>query len=224
MARKGYVPRHLAAAAQSRVTRRVGLIAAAGVAGAVPVVGLSTGAQAAPSVNWDAIAACESSGNWHINTGNGFYGGLQFTQSTWAGYGGLQYAARADLASRSQQIAVAERVLAGQGIGAWPVCGARAGSSYHPSISGNAQQNLGSSSSRSSNRNTTHRTQPSTYSAPQVSSYHGVGSYTVKSGDTLSGIAAAKSLSGGWEALYDHNRNVVGGNPNLIFPGQDLKI
>lgn len=76
-------------------------------------------------VNWDAIAQCESGGNWSINTGNGFYGGLQFTYSTWLGYGGGVYAPRADLASREQQIAIAEKVLAGQGIGAWPVCGRR---------------------------------------------------------------------------------------------------
>lgn len=76
------------------------------------------------SVDWDAIAACESGGDWSTNTGNGFYGGLQFTQGTWEAYGGLSYAPRADLASREAQIAVAERVLDGQGIGAWPVCGA----------------------------------------------------------------------------------------------------
>jgi LysM repeat protein len=75
-------------------------------------------------VNWSAIASCESGGNWSIDTGNGFYGGLQFTQQTWLGYGGGQYAPSANLASESQQIAVAERVVAGQGIGAWPVCGA----------------------------------------------------------------------------------------------------
>jgi LysM repeat protein len=75
-------------------------------------------------VNWSAIAACESGGNWSANTGNGFYGGLQFTEQTWLGYGGGQYAPSANLATESQQIAVAERVLAGQGIGAWPVCGA----------------------------------------------------------------------------------------------------
>jgi hypothetical protein len=74
-------------------------------------------------VNWDAIAQCESSGNWATNTGNGYYGGLQFAQSTWTGYGGQEFAPRADLATREQQIAVAERVLAGQGIGAWPHCG-----------------------------------------------------------------------------------------------------
>ena len=75
-------------------------------------------------VNWSAIAACESGGNWSADTGNGFYGGLQFTQGTWDSYGGGQYASSANLASPSEQIAVAERVLAGQGIGAWPVCGA----------------------------------------------------------------------------------------------------
>jgi uncharacterized protein YabE (DUF348 family) len=76
------------------------------------------------SHNWDAVAACESGGDWSINTGNGFYGGLQFTISTWDAYGGQAYAPRADLASRDAQISVAERVLASQGSGAWPVCGA----------------------------------------------------------------------------------------------------
>ncbi len=75
-------------------------------------------------VNWDAIAACESGGNWGTSTGNGFYGGLQFSQGTWDAYGGGQYSSTASGASRSQQISVAQRVLAGQGIGAWPVCGA----------------------------------------------------------------------------------------------------
>jgi hypothetical protein len=75
-------------------------------------------------VNWAAIAACESGGNWSTSTGNGFYGGLQFSEGTWLAYGGGQYAQTAAGASQSQQIAVAERVLAGQGIGAWPVCGA----------------------------------------------------------------------------------------------------
>lgn len=90
---------------------------------------LSSGApaQAASLSTWDKVAACESSGNWKINTGNGYYGGLQFSASTWAAYGGRQFASRADLASKAAQITVAERVLTGQGPGAWPVCGARAG-------------------------------------------------------------------------------------------------
>jgi hypothetical protein len=73
--------------------------------------------------DWNAVARCESGGNWSINTGNGYYGGLQFSQSTWAAYGGTAYASRADLATRSQQIAIAEKVLAAQGARAWPVCG-----------------------------------------------------------------------------------------------------
>jgi hypothetical protein len=79
----------------------------------------------AGGVNWSAIAACESGGNWSADTGNGYYGGLQFSQQTWQAYGGTSYAPTASQASSSQQIAVAQRVLAGQGIGAWPVCGAR---------------------------------------------------------------------------------------------------
>ena len=122
----GQVPRWMARAA---------LAAIAAPESAAPVrtpqAGPSAPAQAAapapPSsggANWAAIAACESGGNWSANTGNGFYGGLQFTEQTWLANGGGQYASTAAGASRSQQIAVAQRVLGSQGIGAWPVCGA----------------------------------------------------------------------------------------------------
>jgi hypothetical protein len=73
--------------------------------------------------DWDAVAQCESGGNWSINTGNGYYGGLQFSSSTWLAFGGGVYAPRADRAAKAQQIAVAEKVLAKQGKGAWPICG-----------------------------------------------------------------------------------------------------
>ncbi|MBV9823220.1 MAG: transglycosylase family protein [Actinobacteria bacterium] len=76
-------------------------------------------------LNWDAVAACESGGNWHINTGNGFYGGLQFDYGTWLSNGGGAYAPRADLASREQQIAVATRLYNARGASPWPVCGQR---------------------------------------------------------------------------------------------------
>ena len=78
-------------------------------------------------VDWDAVAACESGGNWHINTGNGFYGGLQFSHSTWKAYGGGKYANNASGASRVEQISIAQKTLKSQGPGAWPVCGRRAG-------------------------------------------------------------------------------------------------
>jgi hypothetical protein len=86
-------------------------------------LGMAAVAQAATDSEWDTVAGCESSGNWAINTGNGYQGGLQFSPSTWLGYGGGQYASAANMASREQQIAIAEKVLAGQGKGAWPVCG-----------------------------------------------------------------------------------------------------
>jgi hypothetical protein len=123
------VPPWLARAAlAATAATRPAPAAPAGAAPAVPAPSARASSPApAPSggVNWAAIAACESGGNWAANTGNGFYGGLQFTEQTWLGYGGGQYAPSANLATPAQQIAVAQRVLAGQGIGAWPVCGAR---------------------------------------------------------------------------------------------------
>jgi uncharacterized protein YabE (DUF348 family) len=92
-------------------------------------VGAKPGTDVPPVRNgasWDALSACESGGNWAINTGNGFYGGVQFDQSTWERHGGLRYAPRADLATREEQIAIAEVTRARQGWGAWPVCSSRA--------------------------------------------------------------------------------------------------
>ncbi|MGL6235039.1 MAG: transglycosylase family protein [Segniliparus sp.] len=83
----------------------------------------ASAAEAATDDQWDRVAACESGNNWKINTGNGYQGGLQFSPSTWNAHGGGQFAPAANLATREQQIAVAERVLASQGRGAWPVCG-----------------------------------------------------------------------------------------------------
>ncbi|WP_445168645.1 transglycosylase family protein [Mycolicibacterium sp. Dal123E01] len=80
-------------------------------------------AQAAPDAEWDQVARCESGGNWGINTGNGYQGGLQFSPGTWSAHGGGQFASAANQATKDQQIAIAEHVLATQGRGAWPVCG-----------------------------------------------------------------------------------------------------
>lgn len=102
-----------------RKTITMAAIAGGLVTGAVA---LSDATAQADSRNWDAIAACESGGNWSINTGNGYYGGLQFTPSTWRAFGG---SGMPHQASRAEQIRVAENVLRGQGIGAWPVCGRR---------------------------------------------------------------------------------------------------
>lgn len=103
------------------IRKTLGMMAVTGAIVAAPVA-FGTGAANADSVNWDAIAACESGGNWSTNTGNGYYGGLQFSQSTWTANGG---SGSAHNASRAEQIRVAENVLASQGIGAWPSCGGR---------------------------------------------------------------------------------------------------
>lgn len=95
--------------------------------GAVIPLASAAGAHAASTETWDQVAQCESTGDWHIDTGNGFFGGLQFTPATWAEFGGTQYAASADQATREQQITIAEKVLKVQGPGAWPVCSVRAG-------------------------------------------------------------------------------------------------
>ena len=93
--------------------------------GAVVASGMiaATTTSASAATGWDEVAACESGGDWSINTGNGYYGGLQFSDRTWDAYGGEQYASTADQATKSQQIAIGERVLEGQGAGAWPNCG-----------------------------------------------------------------------------------------------------
>lgn len=111
-------------------TRRLGTAAVlAGASGVLVLAGTGSASAAtgASASQWQAVAQCEASGNWAANTGNGFSGGLQFTPSTWAAYGGTQYASSAAQATPSQQMAVANKVLAEQGPGAWPVCGAKAG-------------------------------------------------------------------------------------------------
>ncbi len=100
--------------------KKLTMAAIGGALVAAPMA-LST-ATARADVNWDAVAACESGGNWSINTGNGYYGGLQFTMGTWRANGGT---GSPHNASRSEQIRVAENVLHSQGIRAWPVCGRR---------------------------------------------------------------------------------------------------
>ncbi|MDG4800676.1 transglycosylase family protein [Micromonospora sp. WMMD980] len=215
-------------------TRRRRTLVAALVAGAATGAAALFGPAApasAASVNWDAVARCESGGNWHINTGNGYYGGLQFSQGTWNGHGGRKYAARADLASRSEQITVAERVLDGQGIGAWPVCGKKAGSSGQKARSGGDR--AGSSGrtagprGKKAGKSSATSTKKGTSPRPSAGARRGApatGAYLVRPGDTLSEIAAAKHVAGGWRALHARNRAVVGADPSLIFPGQRLSL
>ncbi|MFD9010353.1 transglycosylase family protein [Streptomyces sp. NPDC059558] len=210
---------------------RASLAVTAGGAGiALPLMGAGV-AQAASVDTWNKVAACESTNNWRINTGNGYYGGLQFSQSTWRAFGGAAYAPRADLATKDQQIAVAEKVLKGQGPGAWPNCGKQAGLTRSGPAPAVAPQ--GPAPSQPAAQVQT-QSQPQTQSRPQVPA-QGSGPrptgtsvlpnpYVVAPGDSLSAIATDQRVEGGWQALYETNRSTVGDNPNLIFPGQRLTL
>lgn len=122
--------RHAMPAAPSRPLLRAGVVAAAAVTGPLAISGT---AMAAPSVSpdsnatWDRLAMCESTQNWEADTGNGFKGGLQFTESTWEEFGGERYATSPDQASREEQIRVAKKVQDEQGWNAWPTCSEKLG-------------------------------------------------------------------------------------------------
>ncbi|MBG0568996.1 LysM peptidoglycan-binding domain-containing protein [Actinoplanes aureus] len=173
--------------------RALGMVAA-GLAGSVALLAPASPAQAA-SVNWDAIARCESGGNWRINTGNGYYGGLQFSRGTWRAYGGAKYATTANRATKAEQILVAERVLRGQGLGAWPHCGKR--NAYKPV--------------------------KSTKATARKTSAASTRIHVVRPGDTLAGIANRYDFPGGWRALYRANDGVLT-NPHLLHAGQRLAV
>ncbi|KQV13369.1 hypothetical protein ASE03_14215 [Kitasatospora sp. Root187] len=207
----------------SKRTRR--LIAATGVVGiGLSVPCLTAGSASAATVStWDKVAQCEATGDWSINTGNGFYGGLQFTSSTWAEFGGKQYAAQANQASKGQQIAVAEKVLASQGPGAWPVCSVKAGLTK----GGSAPQVDTSASTGSSAKATTPKAAaPAPKAAEQqtTTTTTAAKSYTVVAGDWLSTIAQSQNVEGGWEKLYELNRSVLSEGPDMIYPGQQLAL
>ncbi|MGN6404046.1 transglycosylase family protein [Sinomonas sp.] len=183
-------------------------------------------ANAASTSTWDAIAQCESGGNWAINTGNGYYGGLQFSLGTWQAYGGT---GMPNQASKDTQIAVAERVLASQGWGAWPACSAKLG------LSGKAGANptpvqvspaqAAPVQKAPAPKAAPVQQAPVQQAAPRHASQVPVTgqTYTIKSGDTLSAIAQQLGIKGGWQLLADANASTIS-NPNLIFPGQVLQI
>lgn len=206
--------------AQIRKHARVALgLTAAGVVGGAFLLGPASPAQAS-GVNWDAVAQCESGGNWGINTGNGYYGGLQFSRSTWKAYGGTRYASTANKASRAEQIKIAEKVLDGQGIGAWPTCGKKAGSSkkYKATNTAGAKSSARKSTA-APKRTTTKKVTPRKATTTRATGKQ----YVVRSGDTLAAIATKNGVQGGWRTLYQLNQGTIS-DPNLIFPGQRLSL
>ncbi|MFH0180003.1 transglycosylase family protein [Streptomyces cacaoi] len=315
------------------------LLVAAGVTGsaiAIPLLAAS-GASAADGTVWDKVAQCETGGSWSADEGGGEYGGLSLTQKDWEAHGGLGYATSPDLASRSQQIAVAQKVLAAEGIGAWGTCGLTSGltqengalsvdtgvaddssdssdssgssglSDLSRGLSGSSGSSTGDDSSTDSSDSSTDSSSSPSASASSPSSSsstddsgtsggsggqgdgstgdgsttaapgaddsdnsvqdegswslvdtgslgsgrhrgatadeaatksatdagvdgttaasagrHAAATYVVQEGDSLASIADSLGLDGGWRALYDENRDLIGVDPSNIAAGQTL--
>jgi resuscitation-promoting factor RpfA len=197
-----YRGRHRKPSNTGRVVARTAL---AGAVVGTPLL-LPTAAHAASDSTWDTLAQCESSGNWAANTGNGYYGGLQFSARTWTAFGGGEFAATANGASREEQIVVAERVLAEQGWNAWPACSRKTG------IRGDTATPRSAPAPQPAQSEVRVRA-----SAPTT------GDYVVQPGDTLSTIAAENGVAGGWQELVAKNP-ALAANPNMLTVGQHLTL
>ena len=205
-------------------------------------VALAAPAQA--STVWDAVAQCESSGNWSINTGNGYYGGLQFSASTWKAFGGHQYASNAHLATKAQQIAIAQKTLAVQGPGAWPTCSKKAGLTKANGGANAAApapakaETKKAAPEKAETKKAAPKKAETKKAAPKASTQKvapkrattvksvattGKRFITVKAGDTLSQLAATHGVQGGWKTLWSLNQAEIS-NPDLIFVGQEIAI
>lgn len=203
---------------RSSGTRNLARVVVAGIVVAGTPLVLAGTANAAPDSVWDQIAQCESGGKWNTSTGNGYSGGLQFSPSTWRAYGGSGSPAGA---SRAQQIAVAERVLAAQGWGAWPSCSRKVGAK------GSATPRTVTTAKDTSATRTT-QTQvkpkgPAPVAAPAPNLSKPGANYTVVAGDSLSKIAQTKNIVGGWQAIFQRNQDVLS-NPSQLRVGQQLNI
>ncbi|MEV6649359.1 transglycosylase family protein [Streptomyces sp. NPDC051219] len=214
----------------SKVARIATLAGVAGAAVAVPLMG-ATSASAASVATWDAVAQCESGGNWSINTGNGYYGGLQFSQSSWAAAGGTKYASRADLATKNQQIATAEVLLDMQGPGAWACAGAGnlTNDGVDPGVDTGAakpaaQPKPAKPAEKRAEPAKASRSEARSEAPKAAQSFKkGDGEYKVKAGDTLAEIAQAEKVKGGWEKLFELNKDIVE-DADVIHPGQQLHL
>ncbi|MCZ7430499.1 LysM peptidoglycan-binding domain-containing protein [Streptomyces sp. WMMC1477] len=211
------------------IAARAGAVSLA-VLAPVALLTLTAGpAKAADGGTWDRLAQCESGGNWRINTGNGYYGGLQFSASTWAAYGGTAYAATADTASRAQQIEIAGKVQAAQGWGAWPACSAKLGlygsdpRPTRPAPPGQPASPAPEAGSHSGpDASARGSSVPERAPRPHADRGHSRANYTVEPGDTLSAIAAEHDTA--WRRIHRDNAEVIGADPDVILPGQRLHV
>jgi len=202
-------------------TTRALAVGGTGVGALAVSVIAPTAAHATTTAQWDRVAQCESGGNWSADTGNGYYGGLQFAASTWNGFGGDKYAQLASDASKQQQITIADKVLAAQGWGAWPVCSQQAGVANTPTTQ--------PSSESGAQARTAHRRNFVVYGWGVDWEYHAgehtgsnTGIYRVHKGDTLNSIATAHHE--GWHHLYKVNRDVIGPHPKHLHVGEELRV
>lgn len=205
-------------------------------------------ANAVDGATWDALAQCESGGNWSINTGNGFYGGLQFAQQSWSGVG---MSGSPATATRAQQIEAGERLLAIQGWGAWPACSAKLGlygkTGAAPTYTEPTTTVAAQSQTQQTYTAPAAQAAPAAVEAPAAAPAAPVapaveapaaapvaeapaaapkaaaGTYTVVPGDSLSLIAAKLGVAGGYQAIAAANTDIIY-NVDLIFPGQVLNI
>lgn len=214
----------------SNIRRNAAALALGGAAAVATLAAPATSANAAPLEAWDALAQCESGGNWGINTGNGFYGGLQFTPSSWAAAGGSGSPANA---SKGEQIRVAENLLQMQGWGAWPSCSARLGLSAYGTSSAPAtvapQANQVAEIAAPAPAVVEAPAAPVVEAAPvaeapaaAVAEAPVANTYTVVAGDTLSEIAYAHGFSS-WDAIVAANSGLIT-NADVIEIGWELTI
>ena len=198
-------------------------IAQVGVAGALVAAPVALAGTAHADTDWDRLAQCESSGNWSTDTGNGFSGGLQFTPSTWRAFGG---SGDAEDASRSEQIKVAEKVKAAQGMNAWPTCSKKTGQTSSAANSGSSDSDSDSDSgstpkpkakATSSAADDAEQTATTTQAATPSSGT----THVVRSGETLTGIASRYDVAGGASSLAERNRIA---DPDRIATGQQLTL
>ena len=197
----------------------VSLVAVTALSGGL-AAGAAAPAHAAGTV-WDRVASCESGGNWSINTGNGYYGGLQFNRGTWLAYGGAKYASTANKATKAQQIEIAKKVLVKQGPGAWLVCSRRAGLTRATGLA----VSTGTTAVTKPVAKPVVKAVTKPVAKPAVTkpaAVKGAKYVTVKRGDSLSKIAK-RAGAGSWQKVWQLNKSTIK-NPNAIKVGQQIRV